>query len=81
MKLRNIILSGLASFALVAAPVAALANDAGPLEAGGPAAQGDAGLVGLGSIVEVGGVLFVLTVAGLVLLDDDDSGNATTTSL
>jgi hypothetical protein len=61
---------------LAAAPTLALADEA-PLAAGGPAAQSE-GVMGLGSITTIAGVLFVVTVAGLVLLNSDSSSTTTT---
>lgn len=75
MKVRDLIAMGVAA-SLAVAPTLALADEA-PLAAGGPAAQSE-GVMGLGSVATIGGVLFVLTIAGLVLLNNDTSASTTT---
>jgi hypothetical protein len=78
MKVRDLLLIGATSVSLAVAPALVLADEA-PLAAGGPAAQAE-GVLGLGSMVEIGGVIFVVTVAGLVLANNDDSASTTTTN-
>jgi hypothetical protein len=77
MKIRDLLLIGATALSLAVTPTMVLADEA-PLPAGGPAAQGEGGLFGLGSIAEIGGVIFVVTVAALVLTNDDSSASTTT---
>lgn len=77
MTIRNLLIAGAAALSLTVAPTMVLADEA-PLPAGGPAAQGEGGLLGLGSIAEIGGIIFVVTVAALVLTNDDSSASTTT---
>ena len=77
--LRNVFLASALSLSVASAPAVVFADES-PLPAGGPAAQGEAALPAIGTIVEVGGILFVVTAAGLVLFDDDDSAATSTTS-
>lgn len=77
MNIRNLLVAGATALSLAVAPTMVLADEA-PLPAGGPAAQGEGGLLGLGSIAEIGGIIFVVTVAALVLTNDDSSASTTT---
>jgi len=85
MKLRDLILSSAAVAGLVIAPTLAAASQTAatdtqqPLTAGGPAAQSENGPA-IGSIVEIGGALFVVTVAGLVALSNDNGSTPTATT-
>jgi hypothetical protein len=77
MKIRDLLLIGATALSLAVTPTVVLADEA-PLPAGGPAAQGEGGLLGLGSIAEIGGIIFVVTVAALVLTSDDSASTTTT---
>ncbi len=69
MKLRNLLMATVAAVALGAVPVGALAQETP--QAGGSESGFWAGLP-IGSNVMIGGLIFVVTATGLVLLDDDD---------
>ena len=82
MKLREILLFGVAATSLVLGASFATADETAPapLPAGGPAAQSEAGIT-TGEVIEVGGILVAVSIAGLVALNsDDDSPPATTTN-
>jgi hypothetical protein len=78
MKIHNVLLIGATALSLAVTPTVVLADET-PLPAGGPAAQGEGGLFGLGSTYEIGGATVIVTVAAIVL-SGDDSSTATTTN-
>ena len=69
MNIRDLVIFGIFATSLVGTP-ASMADDAKPLPAGGPSAESVAGLTP-GTYIEIGGVLFAVTVGGLVAVNSD----------
>lgn len=69
MKIRELILATVAAVALGAAPVGVLAQQT---PQSGDSGSGFWNGLPIGSEVIIGGLVFVVTAVGLVLLDDDD---------
>jgi hypothetical protein len=78
MSVRDLLVVG-ALAGLVIGPTAASAADKAPLPAGGPAAQSEAGPP-VGTVVEIGGLLFVATAAGLMLIGNSTHHTTTTST-
>lgn len=76
MKIRDLIIFGAAATSMVAASALSMADEAKPLSAGGPAAQAETAGLAPGTIIEIGGVLFAVTVAGLVAVNADDNSDS-----
>ncbi len=76
MKIRDLMIFGAAATSMVVASAASMADEAKPLPAGGPAAQSEALGLAPGTIVEIGGVLFAVTVAGLVAVNADSNSDS-----
>ena len=79
MKVRDFLLFGAAATSLVLSGTVSMADNAAPLAAGGPAAQAESGPA-IGTVVEIGGILFVVTVAGLVAVSNDKGAPPTATT-
>jgi len=76
MKIRGLVMLGAAVGSAVASATVSMADNVAPLPAGGPAAQAEAGGLSAGTIIEIGGALFAVTVAGLVAVNSDDNSNS-----
>ncbi|MFZ1992135.1 MAG: hypothetical protein WAW96_20465 [Alphaproteobacteria bacterium] len=77
MKIRDLVILGAASASAIVGATVSMADNVAPLPAGGPAAQSEAGGLSTGTIVEIGGVLFAVTIAGLVAVNSDSSSSST----
>jgi hypothetical protein len=75
MKIRDLMIVGAAATSMVVGSAASMADEAKPLPAGGPAAQSELSGLAPGTIVEIGGVLFAVTVAGLVAVNADSNSD------
>ena len=78
MNIRSLVILGAVAASTVAATMT-MADNVAPLPAGGPAAQAQAGGLATGTIIEIGGVLFAVTVAGLVAVNADSNSDTTPT--
>lgn len=79
MKIRDLMIFGAAATSMVVGASVSMADNAAPLPAGGPAAQAEAAGLSTGTIVEIGGVLFAVTVAGLVAVNSDNNSDTAPT--
>ena len=77
MKIRNLVMFGAAAASAIAGTTVSMADNVAPLPAGGPAAQAEAAGLSTGTIIEIGGVLFAVTVAGLVAVNSDSNSDTT----
>ena len=77
MKIRNLVMLCAAAASTIVGSTASMADNIAPLPAGGPAAQSEAGGLSAGTIIEIGGALFAVTIAGLIAVNSDSSASNT----
>ncbi len=76
MKIRDLMIFGASLTSMISGSAVSMADEVKPLPAGGPAAQSELAGLAPGTIIEIGGILFAVTVAGLIAVNSDSKSNS-----